>query len=154
MIYIACSAEACARVYRVVAEDSVEFSYLLGQGSDWYPDNYPCPDCGHACTISARVEPNRHCIDLTTQEAFYAFSGAGLPSEQECGATVVRNLIAEHGVREAVTRHISGTQRCVVSQLLLGNGWTIFLGSSVHGACAYRVKKVNEYVASTSNNHA
>jgi hypothetical protein len=84
--------------------------------------------------------------DLTTKEAFIAFSGVGLPEEQECGASVVRNLILEQGVKDVTTRHIANTKRCLLERITLNDGTELYLGASSLGACVYRIKKASSYV--------
>ncbi len=75
-----------------------------------------------------------------------AFNKVGLPGEHECGATVVEKLLKEHRIVDIDARHISGTNRCTLDQLKLDNGMILFLASSVHGACVYRITKPESYV--------
>lgn len=140
MFFIACTYTECDFVAAITPSADEEVDYLIGPKSDWYPDRYPCPKCGERCAYCARLEgKDRPTVTLTVREAFIAFSGAGLPDEQECSATRVEKLLYEHPISKVYTRHISGTNRCTLDRLELNDGTVLHLGSSSHGACVYRI---------------
>jgi hypothetical protein len=148
VIFISCTVERCAFVARILVEDDQEADQLVGPSSDWYPDRYPCPLCGERCVFSTKcLKEGGNIRDLSVREAFIAFNGVGLPGEHECSASRVQQLLTEHRVTEATTRHISGTPRCVLSKITLENGIVLHLGSSVHGAVVYRISEPSSYVA-------
>lgn len=150
MIFVACTSVDCDFVARVHGPDVEEVDHLIGPGSQWYPDKYPCPLCGERCAISTRcLEEKPNTVDLTPQEAFIAFSGAGLPGEAECSSTRVEKLLTEHPIMRVHTRHIRGTNRCTLDRLELDDGSILHLGSSVHGACVYRVQVPSNYTEDT-----
>jgi hypothetical protein len=147
MVFFSCTSSTCPFVGAVHALDEGEADGLIGTRSDWYPDRYPCPLCGSTCVINTRkLDERKVSAYLTPQEAFIAFSGAGLPSECECSAAAVRALLCGASVKLASTRHIQGTNRCTIDFLELMDGTRLYLGSSTHGACVYRVQKPHSYV--------
>ena len=146
MIFITCPSDDCGFVARIHVDDVPEADSLIGPGSDWYPDNYPCPRCGEKSSFNVRSDPMSRFTDLTPKEAFVAFSGVGLPSEQECSASKVRTLLLENKIKDVTTKHINGTSRCLLETIELDNGMVLYLGSSALGACVYRVKEPKSYV--------
>jgi hypothetical protein len=84
-------------------------------------------------------------ISLSVQEAFIAFSGAGLPEEGECSATRVHQLLTAQSIKDVQTRHIAGTSRCTLDYIELEDGTKLYLGASSHGACVYRVQPPHHY---------
>jgi len=140
MVFIACTYTECDFVAQISGLDEEEAEYLIGPKSDWYPDRYPCPKCGERCACFIKLaEGDRVTHVLTAKEAFIAFSGAGMPGEQECSASRVEKLLTEHPITKVHTRHIRGTNRCTLDRLELADGTVLHLGSSTHGACVYRV---------------
>lgn len=104
-----------------------------------------CPSCGsHNMqrhlqedvdpTILSRSSIRSH----TPEEALMALEGIGYPDEQQCDADTVRRLLGTSGVLVSV-KDVAGTSRSVVDFLELPSGTRIYLGSSAHGAIAYRV---------------
>lgn len=146
MVFFSCTNLECCFVARVHGPDSKEIEHLLGPPSDWFPDKYPCPQCGSQCAVSTKSNPGDRPVDLTAQEAFIAFSGGGLPTEQECSATRVEKLLRELSIKRVVARHIRGTNRCTLDLLELCDGTTLHLGASTHGACVYRISGSAQYV--------
>jgi hypothetical protein len=150
VIFIYCTLTTCRFVARIHGPDVEEVDHLVGPSSQWYPDKYPCPVCGERCAISTRsFDENYKCVDLTPQEAFIAFSGGGLPGEAECSASRVSSLLVQERVTNVKTRHIKGTNRCVIDRLQLESGIVLHLGASVHGACVYRVQEPPNYTEDT-----
>lgn len=146
MIFISCTSTSCEFVARIQTPDETEADQLIGPSCDWYPDRYPCPVCDERCAISTKNMSTARVRDLTVHEAFVAFNKVGLPGEHECGATVVEKLLREQRIVDVSVRHISGTNRCTLDRLTLDNGVALYLASSVHGACVYRITKPESYV--------
>ena len=146
MIFISCTLVDCGFVARIHGPDVAEADHLVGPGSQWYPDRYPCPVCGERCAFSTRtLEHNVSVIDLTPHEAFIAFSGAGLPEDSECSASRVAELLCSERIKSVSTRHIRGTNRCTLDRIVLESGVVLHLGASTHGACVYRVQQPSSY---------
>lgn len=145
MIFVACSNDACMFTARILVAEAGEADLLVGPSSDWFPDKYPCPVCGERCVISASIDAGRRFVDLSVREAFMAFAGAGLPSEQECSATAVRALLEGAQISKAHTRHISGSNRCCLDRIELQDGTIIHIGASALGASVYRVQRPEKY---------
>lgn len=146
MVFFSCTSSSCPFVMSVQATDDAEAAALIGPESDWYPDQYPCPICGERCVCSTKLlDERRMQLSLTPQEAFIAFAGGGLPDEQECSAAAVEKLLSGAQVKGVCARHIQGTNRCTIDYLELEGGVRMYLGSSVHGACVYRVQGPQSY---------
>ena len=136
MFFIACTYTECDFVACIHGPDTDEAEYLVGPKCEWYPDRYKCPKCGERCACFVKLAEGDHpSVTLTAQEAFVAFSGGGLPEEQECSASRVEKLLTECHIKRVFTRHIRGTNRCTLDRLELEDGTTLHLGSSAHGAC-------------------
>lgn len=138
MILLLCS--DCGFLARVHVEDDND-ARMVGEGTAWHPNSYPCPRCSGYCRVTDGQGILAAPIDLTPQEAFAAFSGVGLPDEQECSAHTVRSLIRQHGVKDVTTYPVVGTKRCLLERIQLNNGWELYLGASTHGPCVYKIKK-------------
>jgi hypothetical protein len=154
VIFFCCTSVDCLAVIRVTALDLEEFEHVIGQGSEWFPDKYPCPMCSERMAISTKcLEQNPKMYDLTPQEAFAAFSGAGMPSEQECSATRVRELLLTKRVVDVSARHIRGTNRSTLDRIELEDGIVLHLASSTHGACVYRIQVPFSFTEAVDEHH-
>lgn len=146
MILINCT--NCAFTVRIFGSDESEMQGLVGPGSDWWPDKYPCTKCGgkmKVTTIDAKMLANLRVVDLNPQEAFVAFSGGGIPSDLNCTVESVKALL-EGAVIEKVEAHtVSGTRRSLLNSITLKSGERIYLASSVHGAVVYRIASPHNY---------
>jgi hypothetical protein len=147
VIYLAC--QSCDAVLRVCPGEEGEIESLLGTGSEWYPDRYPCPRCTGKCAFTTIMDPLRlaaSCtIDLKPQEAFVALCGAGLPEEHDCGSTAVEQLFTSKKVTKVSTRQIRGSNRCVLDVVEFEDGTVAYLGSSTFGATIFRISKPHSY---------
>ena len=145
MLFFTCQNNECGFVIRVYGPDETETEHLIGPKCDWYPGNYPCPKCGEGMEHNVTCIPRTPVTDLSPLEAFVAFSGGGLPTEQECSATAVASLLESQPIKQAITRHIPGTNRCLLDTLILADGTKLYLGASTQGACVYRIAKSPNY---------
>jgi hypothetical protein len=149
MVVIACS--TCRLGIRVLGEEN-EVSFLVGPRSDRWP-NFTCVRCGEKAegilerALSAAAMQVLEIVDLSPQEAFAAVEGMGLPAEQQCGLSMVRELLKETPVRRVHGHDVPGTQRCAVDSLELWDGTKIYLGASPEGAVVYRISPPHSYVA-------
>jgi hypothetical protein len=154
MLIIAC--QKCGTAVRTVGEFG-EVQHLVGPGSDWYPDKYPChkAGCDGTGVIVTNTEPkvlqSLDIVDLTPQEAFVAFHGMGLPTEHECGVMAVDRAFEASPVAKVHARNIKGTGRCAIDNIELEDGTKIFLGCSTHGAVVYRISKPHSYAEVVSD---
>ena len=71
--------------------------------------------------------------------------GLGLPEERECAAEVVHLLLHSFPIRDAKVRSVPNTGRSVIDSIEFEDGTVMFLGSSVHGALVYRIRKPHKY---------
>lgn len=147
MIYIVCA--RCRFALRVSPGLDGEAESLLGELCEWYPDKYPCPLCEQWSTIAPTLEPETvrelDVVDVSPAEAFAALCGAGLPEEQDCGATAVEQLFGSKRVKRVATRRIRSSTRCVVEYIEFEDGSRAYFASSSHGAVVYRISKPGRY---------
>lgn len=147
MIAIVCT--GCAHCLHVVGDVS-EVDQLVGQRSDFWPDKYPCWNCGSQAQgflspeISAAAMEKLQIFHLTPQEAFAALMGMGLPEERKCCAEVVEALLQGVGLK-VKGKEFRGLDRYFIDQIELADGTKLFLGSSPQGACVYRITKPHSY---------
>jgi hypothetical protein len=154
VIFYACTSVSCSAILRVAGFDGDEVNLLIGRESEWFPDKYPCPTCGERMAVHTKCpEADPKFIDLSPQEAYSAFCGAGLPSEQECSASRVRELLITQRITDVRVRHIRGTNRCTLDQIILENGLTLHMASSTHGASVYRIQAPGAFVEALDEHH-
>lgn len=148
MIVIACL--HCNVAIRTVG-DEAEVYQLVGHGSEWYPDKYPCPTAG--CPGLAQyleaIDPNaaRQLVihDVTPQEAFAAIEGLGFPVERDCSETAVRQVF-EHKITKTGVRQVRNSNRSIIDWIEFDNGVRMYLAASSDGAVVYRLAGQHSYV--------
>ncbi len=142
MIYLVCT--KCRHALRVVPGEVGELELLVKE------PELLCWECKGELEQVTAIQPHAasqlQCHDVTPVEAYAVFNGLGLPSEHDCSAQAVARLLEQHRVVKAHTSQIRGSHRCVVEMLDLEDGSRVYLGSSAHGATAYRVAKRESYV--------
>lgn len=146
MIYLLCS--ACKLALRVSpGETPGECESLLGPGSEWYPDNYPCFSCGRGASIMepGDVGQDVEVHDVSPKEAFAALHGLGLPEEKDCTAEAVRALLPGAKIQRVAVRQIRNSHRCVIDYLELEDGTRVYFGAGPPGAIIYRVSPKHSY---------
>jgi len=137
----------CAKCGLTIRSAGDGLEHLLGQGSDWYPDRYPCPRCAAKARILVGGDYPENAVDLNPEEMFAAFHGLGMPAEREFGETVVRGAMNGAKIRKVHTRSV-GKGRCCVDRIELEDGTTLYLGASTYGAVVYRMSAVHSYADS------
>lgn len=142
MILLVCR---CGTALRIAGEHT-EVESLFGVHSEWYPQSYPCPACPEKMAfvvnaIPAADQRNLVIHDLTTQEAFAALHGVGLPDEHDCGADAVTSKLLGSRVVSLEVKQIRGSNRSVLHSLFLEDGTRVYLGSGAEGAVVYRIAK-------------
>lgn len=156
MIVVRCT--VCPLLIRVMGNVD-EVQSLIGAHSEYWPNRYNCPVCGAPAVghlelnlIQAELEQLR-IKDLTAQEAFAAFNGLGLPTEQHCTKEIVEELLRERPVRRLVATNIEGSRRCYVHHLELWDGTKLYFGAGADGAVIYRISPPHSYAAHVSHEH-
>jgi hypothetical protein len=154
MIVVFC--QRCLLTIRVMGS-SDEIQQLVGEGSEFWPDQYPCPRCPQKATgslehdvLSSELE-RLHVRDLTAQEAFAAFLGLGLPDERHCTREAIADLLREQPIRRIEAKNIEGVERCCIYHLELWDGTKVYFGAGAGGAVIYRVSPPFSYTENVSN---
>lgn len=133
-----------------------EAEALLGHGSEFYPDKYPCWHCKEkmaefvaVADVAALRLINIH--DVSPQEAMAAIHGLGLPDEQDCSAAAVERLFEGQKVTRVFATSIRNSHRSILKVIEFADGSKLHLGSSAFGATVYRISKPHSYVEALSH---
>lgn len=149
MIFICCLTCRCA--LRVSGLQQ-EVDYLVGQGSEFWPDKYACYNCGGAAQgmltpqVGAEVLASLTVTDVAPAEAFAALNGLGLPPERLCCSEVIAPLFEKCGITVR-GRDIRGTTRTILDEITFPDGTRIYLAGSAQGAVVYRVVPPHSYTS-------
>ena len=126
---------------------SMELSQLVGRDSSFWPDGYRCPHCEKSMQGVLESEADPAAIrefvlqDLTPQEAFRAFNGFGLPSEQKCSLATVSAVLLANPVKRVHGKNVMGAERTIIDYLELADGTQVHFGAGGEGAVVYRISK-------------
>lgn len=154
MILIICP--KCTLTLRVMG-DAEEVHALVGNQSEYWPDQYLCARCGARAIGCIELEVHApeiakmHPLDLTAQEALAALNGLGLPGEQLCNKACLEELLREQPVRRIAARDIEGSRRCYLHHIELWDGTKIYLGAGGDGAVVYRIARPHSYTEKVSH---
>lgn len=132
MLSLCCT--LCHITLNVVGHDD-EIDYLVGEQSEYWPDNYTC-SCGYRLTKGQ--DPGSTVYDLSPVELFHFLSGLGLPEEQECTRGNVERVFRKE-VKKVHGYELSGAKTFCVEVLELVDGTKVHLGASPKGAVIYRI---------------
>lgn len=152
MIYLVC--EECKAALRVSpGEPPGECEALLGPGSEWHPDKYPCFRCGKKTSITepSDVGPDVEVHDVSPKEALAALNGLGLPAERDCTAEAVRMLLPGKKISRVAVSQIRNSHRCVIDHIELEDGTRVYFGASPPGAIIYRISPKHSYAQAVSH---
>jgi len=144
MILVYCT--ACFTGARVLGPKE-ELWPLIGPASEFWPDKFKCVRCDGAAQGALELEVDMEVmrklklVEVTAQELFTAQMGLGLPDEQGCDFTTVRNLFLNKRVVRVKGATVPNTNRSVLECLFFEDGTRLYLGSSPHGAVVYRLAK-------------
>ena len=158
MMLVLCTDPNCKTVTRVLATSVVELTGLVGERSEWWPNNYHCTGCnGQATAVyESEVDPNDfrdfEKKEIEAQDFFRFMMGVGLPEEQDCRIEVLQKLFAENKVKNIAGKVISGTKRFCIEWLEMENGQRLYFGSSTHGATIYRITEKPSYTEKALEN--
>lgn len=147
MITIVC--HSCSQALRVTG-DPQEIEFLVGEGSEFWPDAYTCGNCGGSCVYYATTEIEAlaalslRTVNLNPQEAFAALNGFGLPSERTCCQEVILPYFEAAGIKVKGTQP-RGQLFFRVEELTFPDGTVMSLAPSPQGAVIFRVKKPHSY---------
>lgn len=150
MITIVCL--KCRTALRTVGSEA-EVHSLLGPGSEYYPESYPCPTDGcdgkakYLEAISPVALSQLKIYDLTPQEVFAALEGLGLPPERDCGETAVRKAFGSN-VTEVGVRQLRGANRSILDWIQFADGTRLYVAASAEGAVVYRLARRHSYAES------
>ena len=130
-----------------------ELRELVGEGSTFWLDKYPCPACEvHTSAVAEiqvdpRVLSELTVLDVTPHEAFAALHGMGLPEEQKCSLERVEELLREQPIRRVIGSTVEGAPpRTTLDALELWDGTKLyFAGTSGTGAVIYRITRPVSY---------
>lgn len=147
MIYLFCA--SCKHGLRVSPGDQrgalSECEALLGAGSEYHPDKYPCPWCKERMSLLVAASPAALAVadvyDVTPQEAIAAIHGLGLPEERQCSAAAVEALLQGAQIKRVSAQQIRGSHRSIIDHIELEDGTKVYLASSAFGATIYRIAK-------------
>lgn len=142
MIVVLCP--QCSLALRVIG-DLAEVHSLVGEHSEFWPDNYTCPRCAfkHARgSIEQALSPeflsSYEMRDLGAAELFSALMGLGLPDEGSCQLVTVTELLTTKRVKRVVGIDVPGVERCVLDYIELDDGTRLHFGAGPDGAVIYR----------------
>ncbi len=139
MIYVLC--RSCKSCLRVSPGQPGELEAMMSglQAKCW--------DCEQPLIIHNEVPvEDIHVIDVNPQEAYAAVNGLGLPTEKDCTAAAVTQLLTERRVTRVSATQIRDSHRCIIEYLELEDGSKVYLGSSAYGATVFRVSNPISYV--------
>lgn len=148
MIVIACS--KCSHALRVNGEVR-DVDSLVGQGSEYWPDKYPCYNCGEKASgfltpeVSALAMQALIITDVSPEEAFAALNGLGIPSERTCCEEVILPYFESVGI-QVKGKQMRGQTRFILEELTFPDGTRMQIGASPQGAIIYRLVKRHSYV--------
>lgn len=148
MMVFTCS--SCMLVVRIMG-DAQQVSFLVGEGSAFWPDKYVCPRCAHRvlATPLDKTPPEllaaSDVLHLEAEEMYAALNGLGLPEERVATKTAVENALFNHRVVKVGGETSPGTNRCKIDWLELDDGTRLFFAAGGRGAVVYRVRKRVSY---------
>lgn len=140
----------CRQALRVIG-DSAACRYLLGEASEYWPDRYPCFNCGKNCLgchepeLDPEVAHSLTFHHVTPEEAFAALNGLGLPAERNCVEEVVQELFKTQPIRAVEGHQHPNQTRFYVDHFEFADGTKVYLSASPQGACIYRIAKPHSY---------
>jgi uncharacterized protein YbaR (Trm112 family) len=143
---------ACRHALRVSNSESCR--YLIGEASEYWPNDYPCFNCKKKCLgchepeLAAEVAHSLTFHNVTPEEAFAAINGLGLPEERNCVEEVVQEVFKKQSIRAVVGHQHPGQTRFYVNWFELGDGTKVYLSASPQGACIHRIVKPHSYTDS------
>lgn len=139
---------SCGTVVRVFGEDA-DIDSIVGEQSQFWPNNYVCPKCG-AASVAVRPNevrpemftgiPGETLFELTVQDMLMLQCGLGLPDERVCSAEAVRELFRT-GIKSVGCRQDTSGVRVLVDWIEVADGTRLFFGSSPSGAIVHRIRK-------------
>lgn len=139
----------CYSAVRVI-DDPTSIQLLVGKGSEFSPDKYPCVVCSELCTAIAESEAEAEALqklkvrDLNAQEYYAALNGLGTPDEMICDEATVTELLAKP-VKKVVGYNLPGTTRFLVETVEVEGGIKLHFGAGAAGAVVYRITRPTSY---------
>lgn len=152
MITIACS--NCNHALRVNGEVR-DVDSLVGQGSEYWPDKYPCYHCGGMALgfltpeVSVLAMQSLTVVDVNPEEAFAALNGLGIPAERTCCEEVILPFFEAVGI-QVKGKQLRGQTRYILEELTFPDGTRMQIGPSPQGAVIYRLVRKHSYVSAVA----
>lgn len=140
----------CYTAIRVI-DDVEQTSHLVGPGSEFWPDKYPCVSCSSLCEAIPEHEAEPDALarmkikDLTAPELYAALMGLGTPDEMICDGATVRELLAGKTIKKVHGKDLPNTTRFLAEVLELDDGTKLYLGAASQGAVVYRITRPVSY---------
>ena len=157
MILFVCDSLECKTVTRVMGRSVDEVQALVGEGSEWWPKGYKCPQCeGPASALyEIQINPNQfkdfHVRELDSEDYFRFLMGVGLPEETDCSIEALQKIFHDGTVKKIAGHRIPGAKRFCVEWVEMADGTRLYFGASSHGATIYRIVKKPNYTEQALN---
>jgi len=148
MLLVICA--SCRAALRISGGE-FEDTRLVSEGSEFWPDKYPCPFCDRAATAYRPSDISPDALRLMTVyelgpvEAYAAFQGLGMPHERELSPDLLDSLLREKPVRRVVSAPVPGSRHLLIDHLELWDGTKVFFGAGAVGAVVFRVRSPPHY---------
>lgn len=145
----------CYATIRVI-DEAEKIRVLVGQGSEFWPDKYPCLVCESPCEAIAESDAEPAAIarmkvrDLNAEELYAALMGLGTPDEMVCDAATVRELLTKP-VTRIVGKDIPNTTRFLLEIIEVEGGTKLYFGAGAQGAVVYRIVRPVSYTKKVLN---
>jgi hypothetical protein len=139
----------CYTVVQVLGEEE-EIASLVGSGSEYWPDDYTCVNCGKGCTavpddIAVLDLQKFKLRELSAPELLAALHGLGTPEEMKCNAATISALFATK-IQRVQGEVVRNTERYALDYIEFEGGARAYFGSSPSGAVIYRITHPHSYV--------
>jgi len=157
MILFVCESLQCHTITRVMSRSVDEMQALVGEGSEWWPKGYKCPNCNGPAGAVYEIEVSPvqlkdfNIRELDAEDYFRFLMGVGLPEESDCSVEVLQQIFSKSKVKSIAGHRISGTKRFCVEWLEMEDGARLYFGASSHGATIYRISNRPNYTEKALN---
>lgn len=147
MIVVLCT--RCMHGLQVIGDED-QINLLVGEQSDFWPNNYPCPFCeGKADGAYERDvhPPDLQRFTLTTVdggEAFAALMGAGLPEQKPASKQAVLESL-QTGVKAVHGSYAPARAAFLLDRIELTDGSMIHFAGGPTGAVIYKIVPAQPY---------
>jgi hypothetical protein len=140
----------CHFALRVLGEQD-KASMLIGTKSDFWPDGYICPKCEGKAKhfleheVDKDIWPLLQIRELTSEEAFSALHGVGLPEERVCTKEAIEETLKTKKISGIVGESLPHTERYILRRICFEDGSCMHLACGAGGATVYRISPPPSY---------